>query len=52
MQTVLNSTHGAGTATSVTRGAAGVRVRGFQWEEVERWSGLTFNTAIFDCEGW
>ena len=50
-QTVLANTTGQGRATTEEEGEQGVRVAHFSWDQVERETGLTINTIIFDCEG-
>jgi hypothetical protein len=50
-QTVLSSTHGYGKVASEEENAEGVRVAHFTWDDIERVTGLTINTIIFDCEG-
>ena len=49
--TVVSGTGTYARQTSTDKSAKGTRVTHFTWPEVERLTGLDFNTVIFDCEG-
>ena len=50
---VLTDTESGGynTRTSSDKGALGVRVQHFTWDQMERFTGLKVDTVILDCEG-
>ena len=48
---MLSTSEGYGKTTSLDENAPGVRVSHFTWDEIEKMTGLTINTIIFDCEG-
>ena len=50
-QVVLRSSSWYGKRAVQDLGAEGIRVKHFSWDQVEKGTGLVFDTLVIDCEG-